>query len=287
MWFFEWNFAGISQRGGTLPYQYNWSPGGMTTDHVSSIPAGAYSVLITDANNCQQSLNTFVSNIGGPGVSLGNASQVSCAGGNDGSASIQVYQGTAPFTYQWSPAGGTDSIASNLYAGTYSVIVADANNCLTGISVTISEPTVLQAGISATNALCFGSSDGSAAIAVQGRQLPTLITGHQEELLRQHQGLTAGNYSVEVTDNNGCTLTENVVITQPSAFSTALNASAVNCFGGSDGTALVEVSGGNTGIFLSVVKAENKTVRSPDCVPEITRSQSPINKVVQPQEQFL
>ena len=236
-----------SVSGGTLPYQYNWSPGGMTTDHVSSIPAGAYSVLITDANNCQQSLNTFVSNIGGPGVSLGNASQVSCAGGNDGSASIQVFQGTAPFTYQWSPAGGTDSIASNLYAGTYSVIVADANNCLTGISVTISEPTVLQAGISATNALCFGSSDGSAAIAVQGGTAPYAYNWTSGGTASTASGLTAGNYSVEVTDNNGCTLTENVVITQPSAFSTALNASAVNCFGGSDGSALVEVSGGTPG----------------------------------------
>ncbi|MBK9544147.1 MAG: gliding motility-associated C-terminal domain-containing protein [Bacteroidetes bacterium] len=243
--------ATATTNGGTLPYTYQWSPGGMTSDHVTSIPAGSYSVIVTDAHNCQVNLNTFISNIGGPTLSLLNVNPVSCFGGSNGDATIAVLQGTSPYTYQWYPAGGTDSLASNLSAGTYSVLVADVNNCLTGMTVTISEPTALQASPQATDALCSGSADGSASVVISGGTQPYQYDWSTGATSSTATGLSAGSYSVRVTDSNGCTLTQNAVVSEPSPLNTNIHTSDVNCFGGSDGSAMVEITGGSPGYTYS------------------------------------
>ncbi|MBK6838325.1 MAG: SprB repeat-containing protein [Bacteroidetes bacterium] len=243
--------ATATTNGGTLPYTYQWSPGGMTSDHVTSIPAGSYSVIVTDAHNCQVNLNTFISNIGGPTLSLLNVNPVSCFGGSNGDATIAVLQGTSPYTYQWYPAGGTDSLASNLSAGTYSVLVADVNNCLTGMTVTISEPAALQASPQATDALCSGSADGSASVVISGGTQPYQYDWSTGATSSTATGLSAGSYSVRVTDSNGCTLTQNAVVSEPSPLNTNIHTSDVNCFGGSDGSAMVEITGGSPGYTYS------------------------------------
>lgn len=233
-----------SVTGGTLPYSYFWTPGGMQNDFITNIPAGSYSVRVTDAHNCQTTLNTFVSNIGGPSITLADSNQVSCFGGQNGSATVSVISGTSPFTYQWSPGGGTDSIASSLSAGSYSVIVADANNCLTGLTVAITEPSLLISQASATDALCANGNDGSVMVVVNGGTQPYRYSWSNGDSTAAVFSLPSGNYDVTVTDAHGCTAIEYTSISEPTPIVTAVSQNNVNCFGGNDGSILVENTGG-------------------------------------------
>ncbi|HRH66488.1 MAG TPA: hypothetical protein PLU53_09345, partial [Bacteroidia bacterium] len=235
----------VTASGGMLPFSYYWTPGGATTNQLSAVQAGAYAVLVSDANNCQLTLNTFVSNIGGPSIVLANTEHVSCHGGQDGNATVSVLQGTAPFVYQWSPSGGNDSLASNLNAGSYSVIVSDANNCVTGLAVVISEPPVLQAMTIATDALCAGNADGTAGVIASGGSMPYLYTWSSGDTTASVSNLLQGNYYVQVTDANGCTVTGNTSVSQPREIISTVSLTHVNCFNGSDGAILLENTGGS------------------------------------------
>ena len=193
--------ASISASGGTSPYSYQWNPGGATGITLSGVGAGAYTVVITDAHGCTVSTVAAISNLGGPSVSVTGTHNVLCEGGNDGDATIQVTGGQPPFSYQWNPSVCTGTFASGLQAGSYSVVVEDANNCLSSTVVNISEPNPLQISLTPTHPSCQGSNNGSILSAAGGGILPysyswTNGAGSSSNPLN----LTAGTYSVTITD---------------------------------------------------------------------------------------
>ena len=98
-------------------------------------------------------------------TSVGN--NVSCNGGNNGTASVNVSSGTGPFTYMWTPSGGTGSNANNLSAGNYTVTVTDANGCITSQPVVITEPAAINLTTATTPSNC-GSANGSATVNATG-----------------------------------------------------------------------------------------------------------------------
>jgi gliding motility-associated-like protein len=126
--------------GGTPPYSYSWNTTPVqTTQTASNIVAGSYNIVITDANGCTATLTALVPNT--PGInSNATITNVSCFGGNDGSAKATGSDGVAPYSYVWSNNQNTD-IAKNLVAGTYTVIVTDARGCPAITIVTITQPT--------------------------------------------------------------------------------------------------------------------------------------------------
>ena len=244
--------ATVVANGGSTPYSYSWSPAGGSAANASNLPAGAFNVTVTDANGCSQTAVANVSNTGGPTVAANLMQDVSCTGGNDGSANVNVANGTAPFTYQWSPSGGNGATASNLSAGNYTVDVTDANGCISSDNVTINEPGPIAAQASATPTLCNGSSDGGASVNVAGGTAPYSYSWSPAGgAAATATNLSAGNYTVTITDANGCTKTAATNVAQPVVLTLGMNVVPAACNGSADGSATVTPNGGTSGYTYS------------------------------------
>ncbi len=244
--------ATITGTGGT-GYTYNWSPSGGTAATATGLSAGTYTVNVT--NTCGSNSNVTVT-ITQPTVVSATSTQtnVTCNGSNNGTATVAPSGGTPGYTYNWLPSGGTAATATGLAPGTYTCTITDANSCNTTHSVTITEPAVLVASaVSQTNVSCNGGSTGDATVSVSGgtttynyNWLPSGGTAATAS------GLTAGTYTCNVTDANGCTASQSFTITEPPVLVvTAASQTDVACFGGSNGDATVSVSGGTTSYTYS------------------------------------
>ncbi|SDE96762.1 T9SS type A sorting domain-containing protein [Epilithonimonas hungarica] len=178
---------------------------------------------------------------------------VSCNGGSNGTATVTASGGTAPYTYSWTPSGGTAATATGLAAGTYTVTVKDATNTTKTQSFTITEPTALvAAAVSQTNVACNGGATGAATVSASGGTPGyTYSWSPSGGTAASATGLTAGTYTVTITDANACQTTQSFTITQPTALSVTTSQTNVACNGGSTGSASVSVSGGTPGYTYS------------------------------------
>ncbi len=236
----------------TGPYDYQWSTGSSTlgtnaiTDNETGLCAGIiYTVTFTDANGCTSVDNVALTDFPAVTATISAQTPVSCNGGNDGTATVTGSGGTVAvdYSYLWQNAQTTQT-ATGLAAGTYSVTVTDDNGCTAITSVTITEPTQLTVGTSTVDATC-SQANGSATATPAGGTSPYtyLWTGGQTGPIAT--GLAAGNYSVTVTDNNGCTVTDNVTIIDQAGQTISISSSVdVLCNAGNDGSATVSISGG-------------------------------------------
>lgn len=204
--------ATVDAIGGTGIYTYSWSPQGGTAATASNIPGGAYVVTVTDDSGCSEVINLTVPNIGGPTVSLVSASDASCFGETDGSAEVSVVGGSTPYSYSWAPTGGSNSSATGLAAGTYTVTVSDDTGCIGTLDVTIGQPTEIVITETVTDEDC-GQANGSVSLSVSGGS-PTYSYDWSPggETTSGLSNLSAGSYSVVVTDNSGCIVSGNYTV---------------------------------------------------------------------------
>ncbi|MEZ4893191.1 MAG: SprB repeat-containing protein [Saprospiraceae bacterium] len=234
----------LTVSGGSNPYTYAWS-NGATIQDISGLAAGTYTVTVTDNHNCTKTLSATVNNISGPSLSETHT-EVSCFGGSNGSIDLTVSGGTSPYTYSWSNSATTQDI-NNLSAGTYTVTVTDANNCTATKSATINQPnSALSLSRTSTNVSCNGGSDGSINLTVTGGTNPYTYAWSNGATTEDISGLSAGTYTVTVTDANGCTKTTSKSISQPSALSLSKTVVDVACYGESTGSINLSVSGGTS-----------------------------------------
>ncbi|MBI2967250.1 MAG: SprB repeat-containing protein, partial [Bacteroidetes bacterium] len=240
--------AAVTAAGGTPPYSYLWN-NGETDSSAGAVGSGSYTVTVTDANGCTSTASASISQ---PTLlsSLITAADVSCLGGNNGSASVTVSGGTPAYTYLWS-SGQTTSAISGLTAGIYTATVTDANGCSLTQTDSLSQPSsALASSVNQTNVSCFGGSDGTAAVTAAGGTPSYTYLWGDGQTTSTISGLTEGNYIAVVTDANGCTITNTFSITQPAApLSSSASQNNVSCYGGSDGTAAVAVTGGSPPYF--------------------------------------
>ncbi len=220
--------------GGTPGYTYLWnSTPPQNTQIATGLTAATYSVTITDANGCSVIVTNTINEpvILDATISITDIDSVNCNGGADGSATVTVSGGTSPYTYLWSPVGGTNATASNLQAGNYTVNITDGNGCTTTASASVAEPVVMSVNVTGTGSVtCNSGNDGTATANVSGGTAAfTYVWSPGGATSNALTGLSAGTYTVTVTDFNGCSGSGSITITEPPALSTTANAPAEVC----------------------------------------------------------
>ncbi|WP_294670258.1 T9SS type A sorting domain-containing protein [uncultured Fluviicola sp.] len=238
----------LTPTGGTGPYTYNWVSGPTTEDR-TSLTAGTYSVTITDANACTGTVNATVTQPAAPVSGTTVVTNVACFGGNTGAINLTPTGGTGPYTFNWA-SGPTTEDRTSLTAGTYSVTITDANACTGTVNVTVTQPTAAVSGTTVvTNVACFGGNTGAINLTPTGGVGPYTFTWVSGPTTEDRTSLTAGTYSVTITDANACTGTvSGITVTQPTAISvTPASQTNVSCFGGSNGAASINTPTGGAG----------------------------------------
>lgn len=237
--------ATVSVSGGTGPYTYTWVPGNLSGSSQTGLAAGVYTINVRDVNLCT---GTRTLSITQPTAALNgviSSTTASSCGANNGSASITANGGTPAYTYSWIPNGGSGVSASNLSSGNNTVVITDSKGCSQSITIFINSvggPTVTVN--SQLNVNCFGANTGSATVIASGGTNPYTYTWSPGNLLGASQtGLTAGNYTVNVSDANQCVGLVTISISQPSSsLSVNINTNPPSC-GLSDGSATVTATG--------------------------------------------
>jgi len=233
----------ISVQGGTPIYTYNWS-NGTSSEDISGLSAGNYSVTITDANGCVLNQTYTLTEPTQALTVSGIVTSVSCNGGDNGINNSVTQGGTSPYTYSWSNGETTLSI-SNLSSGTYSLVVTDANGCQANSTFQVTEPGLpLQLSETHTNVSCNGASDASIDLSVSGGTLPYTYLWSNGQAIQDIFNLSVGNYSVNVTDANGCFENLSINISQPSVLTFNATVNNILCFGGVTGSIIGTTSGG-------------------------------------------
>jgi len=237
-------WAVIKVRGGHYPLTYTWS-NGASTDSISGLKAGLYSVTVRDAKGIYYSFNFNITQPSKVNDEVALFSNITCNGANNGKIVLAVSGGVKPYQYLWSPVIGTTDSLANLAPGAYTCRVTDSNNCISSVSFNITQPAVLRdSTISVTNATCYGTNNGSANIAVTGGTKPYKYNwsgggGTNANAIN----LFAGTYTCTVNDSNGCVTKDTITVTSPTQIIATTTYTATPC-SKSNGTASVSASGG-------------------------------------------
>lgn len=231
-------------NGGQPPYAYLWNTGQTTQSIVQ--PQGNYTVTVSDATgtSCSATATVTISEEPPIVLSLGSTN-VSCFGSNNGTATVYASGGMPGYTYNWLPAGGSNSVATNLGPGTYTVMVTDVIGCIKNGVVSITQPaSAVSVSVTATNVLCFGQTNGSATATPGGGSPPYYYYwSNNGAATSSITGLGAGVYTVTLADSTGCYTSASVAVNAPSDISLSYTASAASC-GTASGNAGVLASGG-------------------------------------------
>lgn len=254
--------------GGAFPYTFAWSTGS-TVASVNNLCAGTYTVTVTDA---AQNTGTGSVTIVQPNqltVTVETENQI-CGVAPDGAAFASVTGGTAPFTYNWSN-NASGSTITGLAEGPYTVTVTDFNGC-TAVdvdSVFFWNEGIWLMCIPDSNITCFGESNGVAHVTPMSGTPPYTYIWNNSAVTQSISGVTAGTYSVTVTDVNGCVNSCTLTLTEPPVLTATADSTAALC--GAPGTATVTAAGGTPGYTYSWSTGDNtQTISAPPGMVTVT-----------------
>jgi gliding motility-associated-like protein len=262
----------LTVSGGTTAYGYLWS-NGATTEDISDVPAGSYSVTVTDANSCTVTASTTLTQpqtiISQTQVTSDyNGEDISCIGASDGSVTVTVSGGAPNYQFEWINAQGivvnTSQSPTGLPSGDYSVAIEDQNGCLDTNIVTLLDPPpislsiVVSSDYNGEDISCNGFSDGFIDFTTYGVTAPFTYIWRDENgqivsVIEDPTGLSAGTYQVIIVDNNGCVVDTSITLTEPQPLSgmatviTDYNGSDISCYQLSDGGVTSNILGGTPG----------------------------------------
>ena len=255
--------ATVTAAGGTPGYAYLWTPSANTNATATGLSAGIYNVTVTDANGCTQTSTATVTSLNGETVSISASTNILCKGANNGTSTASVVGGTLPYIYAWTPTGGTNAAATGLSAGTYTITVTDGNGCISFTTQTITEPPALTAAItSTTNISCPGPATGTLVMAAGGGTPGyTYNWTPNGGTNATASGLSAGTYTVTVTDANNCTATTSGTITVSSVNPLKLSVSGAVSFCPGGSATLVANASGGSGTYNFIWTPGNNTAQ--------------------------
>lgn len=235
--------ASAAPTGGTSAYSYSWSNGG-TTQTITGLAPGSYTVSVTDANGCAAVQTVTVNSFNCALSAAISGTNVTCFDTDNGTAAVSLIGAADPVAYEWSNGATTQSVA-NLAPGLYTVNVVDGNNCPASLNITVAEPPQLAANATSTHETALGANDGTATANPTGGTSGYSYAWDNGASTQTIDNLAPGNYTVTVTDANGCTSVQTVVV---NSFNCAIAAettvSNVTCAGAANGALTLALNGG-------------------------------------------
>ncbi len=241
-------YAKVVVYGGTPEYSYLWS-NGVTTDTNYHLVAGVYQVSITDSNQC--TIDTTIT-ITEPDYLLITSvvDSVRCHSFSDGKITATVTGGTLPYriafgdsTYSMMNTGNS-LIADSLIAGEYYISVLDSNRCQYTQAVEVYEPDTLIWEIGAYPVSCYNGNDGRGNLTISGGITPYQVEWSNGSTNEDLTNVTAGEYSVIITDRNNCVVEGETVITQPDSITLSSRIQGTTCIDNYDGSIDIFIDGG-------------------------------------------
>lgn len=233
----------ITPFGGILPYTYSWTTSA-NTPSVSNLCAGIYEVTVADALACRETFTLLINNSNGISGENFNVQNILCGGNCNGSATVTAVGGTAPFVYSWINPALTNSVITNLCAGTYFVQMTDAQNCIRTSSVEITAATSLTIAGNIVSPNC-NASNGSVTLSISGGTPAYSILwmpgGNTTATL---SGIGAGTYSVTIHDTapGTCTVTRAFNVNNATGPVLTFSQTNISCFGICSGSVNVSAS---------------------------------------------
>jgi len=206
--------AAVVASGGILPYTYIWNDAGaQTSDTATGLCAGVYFVQVTSAG-CVSFASVVITNPAPIGFSFANTTDPLCNGDSNGSIEVIPIGGALPYTYSWSDSSSLINIATGLIAGTYTVIVSDANGCSSLQTNTLVDPPPLTILIIPSSASCNTIADGSIDVTVGGG-IPGYAyqwSGGSALNTQDLSTILSGSYTITVTDTNSCSIKDSTIV---------------------------------------------------------------------------
>ena len=210
--------AEVAVSGGTSAYNYSWTNPDSDTISVSTsaqdLAAATYTFITSDQHGCLDTFLVDIINTDDMDVEVTILNHVSCYDENDGNAAVIINDIIEPYTINWSDGSTTDKVTT-LGAGDHSVEITDATGCLKSFDFLITEPEPLLLTLKASNPSCHGICDGTIISESLGGTLPYSYSWNTGSASDTIESLCAGSYSLTVTDSNSCSLTESVILTEP------------------------------------------------------------------------
>ena len=256
----------LNVSGGTSPYSYEWNNGAETAT-LENLAANEYSCTVTDRNSCSVTYSNTVSQ---PEILSVQAipTNITCYGVNNGAISLTVTGGTQQYSYHWNDNSDVAN-RTNLPVGNYLVTITDNHNCSTTTAASISQPTALNVNGNATNISCFGRNDGVISISVAGGTEPYTYQWNGQTAEANQTNISAGDYSLVVTDANTCTATFSVTITEPEELVAIPNTTTPITCAGADNAVLSASATGGSGLYAQYFWFRAENPNSPVCVDSI------------------
>lgn len=219
----------LNVTGGTPAISYLWSNGATTRD-ISGLQPGQYDVTILYAGGaCPEYLSFQITEPPPLQTDFTAITPVSCAGFQNGSVDIAFSGGTPPYQYLWSGGQQTEDLAG-MGAGTYSVTVTDAHQCTLSTNVLIAEPLpIILTDTAVTHIACQGQQTGAIQTGFTGGTIPYQFLWSNGAQTGSLTGMSAGVYSVTLTDSRQCSYSTSFQVNEPPALSLATTATSDTC----------------------------------------------------------
>lgn len=228
--------------GGTPPFTFNWSANvgaGQGTDSVSHLCQGTYSVTVTDFIGCTKVASTFISTI--QNLTISTSGTPTACSSCTGTATVNITSGTAPYAYHWNT-GDTIPGIDSLCANTYTITVTDANGCTKASSTSVTTLNGVTIVIdSIIHVSCSNNNHGSIAVHGAGGVPPYTYSWVHGPTTPAITNLNPGNYTVHVTDAQGCAASQTFNITN--TYNIYMSITAVNANCANNGSATANVTG--------------------------------------------
>jgi len=236
--------ATVEAQGGIGPYTYEWDNGEVTETAVA-LPEGVNTVTVTDSNMCVTSCTITIIEPAELTCEANLINDVVCEGELNGSAIANPSGGTMPFSYLWDN-NETTQTATMLGAGMHTVTLTDVNNCMTTCTVLIGDQSTLECMIQLdSNISCFDADDAALTVIPTGGNMPYSVEWSTGQITTSITDVSPGIITVTVTDNNNCTTSCMITISEPDLLSCEISlVQEIICFGDENGSASITPMGG-------------------------------------------